>query len=179
MCACVFHCLKHGFPTRTPVRFLNSFYPLDWLSRLYLDDGSSFGYKTGSYIEIEYTFDGLMLSSRVVSSSSTFFAKQTIEKIVILGISNAPKKAHQTSEPEVKLVSVEESVLLSDRLSSIIIFFGLLQFMFPPPSPCLPRAQQETEMGPPQLRADLPSSAVIVKKPGVMIGLAWSISFEW
>ncbi|XP_057364594.1 neutral alpha-glucosidase AB-like isoform X2 [Daphnia carinata] len=57
--------------------------------RLYIDDGQSLEYQKGSYIILELNMEGHTLSSKVTNQGA-FETPESIEKIVIVGLSRAP-----------------------------------------------------------------------------------------
>ncbi|XP_032796469.2 neutral alpha-glucosidase AB isoform X2 [Daphnia magna] len=57
--------------------------------RLYIDDGQSLEYQKGSYITLELNMEGHTLSSKVTNQGA-FETPESIDKIVIVGLSRAP-----------------------------------------------------------------------------------------
>jgi len=57
--------------------------------RLYIDDGQSFGYRNGKFLEVEFTFKDNKLQSRVVNPGS-YATTEWVERVVILGWRNRP-----------------------------------------------------------------------------------------
>ncbi|KAL3640474.1 putative glucan 1,3-alpha-glucosidase [Castilleja foliolosa] len=63
---------------------------------LYVDDGKSFEFQQGSYIHHHFTFSNWKLTSSSVGPSTAgnkFSSESTVERIILLGLSPAPKKA--------------------------------------------------------------------------------------
>jgi len=61
--------------------------------RLYIDDGHSFEYSKGNYLEVEYRFENTALISNVVHSPSdpaSLEVKNTLERVVVVGLKKSP-----------------------------------------------------------------------------------------
>lgn len=65
---------------------------------LYIDDGHSFDYKSGAYVHVKFTFKGGKIVARRDKPNTHFETKAWIERITVLGISNAPNKILLTAE---------------------------------------------------------------------------------
>ncbi|KAL7131943.1 hypothetical protein ABFS83_12G038900 [Erythranthe nasuta] len=83
---------------------------------LYIDDGKSFEFQKGAYIHRRFTFsNGKLTSSNMRPDDTTagngkFETESTVERIVLLGLSNAPKNA--VIEPANQKVEIEMGPLL-------------------------------------------------------------------
>lgn len=63
--------------------------------KLYLDDGSSYNYKSGGYILAEVIYDKMVLTYRIIHGS--FPTNSWLERVVIHRISNKPSKIEATN----------------------------------------------------------------------------------
>ncbi|XP_012844831.1 PREDICTED: probable glucan 1,3-alpha-glucosidase [Erythranthe guttata] len=83
---------------------------------LYIDDGKSFEFQKGAYIHRRFTFsNGKLTSSNMRPDDTTagdrkFETESTVERIILLGLSNAPKNA--VIEPANQKVEIEMGPLL-------------------------------------------------------------------
>ncbi|XP_020608494.1 neutral alpha-glucosidase AB-like isoform X2 [Orbicella faveolata] len=65
---------------------------------LYVDDGYTFDYKNGAYIYMKFSFRGGRLVAKREKPNTQFTTASWIERIVILGISNAPRGIFLTAD---------------------------------------------------------------------------------
>ncbi|RMX38788.1 hypothetical protein pdam_00017684 [Pocillopora damicornis] len=65
---------------------------------LYVDDGHTFDYKNGAYIYMKFSFRGGRMVAKRETPNTQYTTAAWIERIVILGISNAPKGIFLTSD---------------------------------------------------------------------------------
>ncbi|KAJ7374235.1 hypothetical protein OS493_007312 [Desmophyllum pertusum] len=65
---------------------------------LYVDDGYTFDYKNGAYIYMKFTFQGGRLTAKREKPNTQYSTPAWIERIAILGISNAPKGIFLTAD---------------------------------------------------------------------------------
>lgn len=65
---------------------------------LYVDDGHTFDYKNGAYIYMKFSFRGGRLVAKREAPNTQYTTAAWIERIVILGISNAPKGIFLTAD---------------------------------------------------------------------------------
>jgi len=72
---------------------------------LYIDDGESFDYRNGKYLEINFTFDQNTLRAQVVNPTTEFKTVEWIERVVILGLTQNPTsiEGHSKSVGTAKL----------------------------------------------------------------------------
>jgi len=82
--------------------------------KLYTDDGESFKHvDSGEFATVSFTFDGGFKSSRISGSSKYAFPKsQTIDQVVIYGLTEAPNAILQDGVQVPDFVFTKESVLL-------------------------------------------------------------------
>jgi len=67
------------------------------LGSLYVDDGQSFEYRQGKYLENSFVYKGNTLESNVVNPTTVFKTPEWIERVVILGLQATPKSIEATS----------------------------------------------------------------------------------
>lgn len=65
---------------------------------LYVDDGHTFDYKNGAYIYMKFSFRGGRLVAKREAPNTQYTTAAWIERILILGISNAPKGIFLTAD---------------------------------------------------------------------------------
>lgn len=66
--------------------------------KLYLDDGKSYEYRDGKYLEISLKFSGNKLSSSVVDANPRYSTNERIERVVIIGMPDNITKAEVESQ---------------------------------------------------------------------------------
>lgn len=59
---------------------------------LYLDDESSFSYKSGNYRRRRFSFDGSKLSCTRIDGGKAFAPDNSVERIVVMGLGKVPTK---------------------------------------------------------------------------------------
>lgn len=57
---------------------------------LYIDDGSTFDYRSGKFIYIDFTFENNKIKGRVLNAP-IFETKSWLERVIVLGFENEPK----------------------------------------------------------------------------------------
>uniref|UniRef100_A0A8D8HTH0 Glucosidase II subunit alpha n=3 Tax=Culex pipiens TaxID=7175 RepID=A0A8D8HTH0_CULPI len=62
---------------------------------LYIDDETSFEYRSGKYLYLEFEFKDGVLSSRKIDTTASYPTKSWLERVVLVGLSKAPKSATQ------------------------------------------------------------------------------------
>lgn len=64
---------------------------------LYTDDGQSFEYRDGHYLQVEFTYKDNTLHSRVVNPNTSYKTTEWVERVVILGLRSQPNSITATS----------------------------------------------------------------------------------
>lgn len=66
---------------------------------LYIDDETSFEYRSGKYLYLEFEFKDNVLSSKKIDATATYPTKSWLERVVLVGLAKTPKSAtlHQSN----------------------------------------------------------------------------------
>ncbi|XP_053682461.1 neutral alpha-glucosidase AB [Sabethes cyaneus] len=66
---------------------------------LYIDDETSFEYRSGKYLYLEFELKDNVLSSRKIDETASYATKSWLERVVLVGLSKVPKSAtlHQSN----------------------------------------------------------------------------------
>ncbi|XP_055523690.1 neutral alpha-glucosidase AB [Wyeomyia smithii] len=72
---------------------------------LYIDDETSFEYRSGKYLYLEFELKDNVLSSKKIDKTASYASKSWLERVILVGLSKVPKSAtlHQSNGDSVTL----------------------------------------------------------------------------
>ncbi|XP_058812455.1 neutral alpha-glucosidase AB isoform X2 [Topomyia yanbarensis] len=82
---------------------------------LYIDDETSFEYRSGKYLYLEFELKDGVLSSKKIDTTATYVTKSWLERVVLVGLAKVPKSAtlHLSNGESLALdVYVEEGAVV-------------------------------------------------------------------